>query len=154
MAASSLTSHADLGVRLRTLMMQDDAGGALEGLDKGSPGQLNDFEASCETWGFLYGMAFALARMEADPFEPNTDVGVHAHDVAWPEFLRYSGPFPTADRDVLVEQLGEAYEGAHEQVYEASRGSGGKADVVVTADLSKAINRLLSNGGRRSGKED
>jgi hypothetical protein len=107
-------ARSDLGVRLRTLITQDDAGGSLYGLDKGHPGQLNDFEASCETWGFLYGLAFALARIEADPFESNTDVGDRAYEAAWPEFLRYSGPFPSADRDILVEELEKEYNAADE----------------------------------------
>jgi hypothetical protein len=145
MAASSLTAHGDVVSRMRALIRQDDAGGALYGYEKGTPGRVTDFESSIGTWGFCYGLAFALARMDADPFEPNTDVGDRAYEAAWTVFIGYNGPYPEANRDVLVETL----EAEYDKAFEAAGHIESSDEVRLTPGLRKAIHQLLASGGRQ-----
>ena len=131
--------------RLRSLISQDDGGGSLDGLEKGSaPGGLTDFESSIETWGFVYGLAYALTRLE-DPFESPASVADRAHSAARVEFLAYNGVYEVPDRDELVKALEDAWEEVHEVLISA--GDSLSTPVPVTPQLSKAINRIISTRG-------
>ena len=108
-AYAGATDAANILGRIRTLLHQDDADGALEALDKHPRGEhLSGFERDLREWGFVYGMAFAIARME-DPWEPTDQVAERALLPAWAAFVDWSGEIERPDRDELVSAVVRAY---------------------------------------------
>jgi hypothetical protein len=80
---------ADLHSRVRGAL-EDDQG--TEGLF-GSPASAavrDDAEANIQAWGYVYGLAYAIAKAE-DPYEPASEVGARARAVALPIYAEYVG---------------------------------------------------------------
>lgn len=137
--------------RIRRLLAQDDNGGTIGGLYQGEPnprGGLTDFEDTLAVWGFVYGLAVALERLE-DPFESGQRVADRAYEAAWPEFLRYNGAYKLPDHDECVQKLDRAWEAAHEALIRSGDSS---ARLTVTPELEQAINQVI--GSMRRGESD
>jgi hypothetical protein len=51
---------------------------------------LSEFESECRDWGFVYGLAYGMARGE-DPYESTGSVSIRAMGAAIEAFKRWGG---------------------------------------------------------------
>jgi hypothetical protein len=104
------TTAAYITERIRALLSLDDTDGVLEILDKHPRAvELSEFERDLREWGFVFGMAFAIARAE-DPWETNRSVAARALMPAFAAYTDWSGEFRQPDRNVLVSAVVRAYQ--------------------------------------------
>ena len=70
--------------RVMTLIRQEDHGGSLHDKEPSLPPNeyLTEFELNLRDWGFVYGLCYALVRVEADPFESRSSIAEEALEQA------------------------------------------------------------------------
>ena len=131
---SGVSDAAYITERLRALLHLDDTDGVMEVLEKYPRGvELSEFERDLRDWGFVFGMAFAMARGE-DPWETNQSVAERALMPAFAAYSDWSGEFRTPDRNALVSAVVKAYQNEDSRLH-------GK----VSRELEDAL-IMLSNG--------
>lgn len=83
---------ADLESRVNAAV-HDDRGGNRISPPPPSASFGRDEDGPIQDWGFIFGVAYAIARGE-DPYESSDDVGKRARAVALPIYAKYVGDLP------------------------------------------------------------
>lgn len=84
---------ADLHSRVRGALDDDQGTEGLFG-NPASAAVRDDAEANIQAWGYVYGLAYAIAKAE-DPYEPASEVAARARAAALPIYAGYVGdPVP------------------------------------------------------------
>ncbi len=138
------STAAALEEKLRNVLMQDDNGQGPISRCGERPSWADDGRSLSETemdlrgWGVVYGMAFAIARMD-DPFESTGQVAERALPAAWGAYQEWGADIARPNRDERIMKLRRAVEGE----WNASKTGG--AD--MTRDIAGAIQDVLYGEG-------